>query len=188
LPPAKHPTARTAPTIQDLRNLPAKKIRILDKVTAATKSGSRTQMKHLNVSATRTGKKSEEEEANEEDPSDCFRKGEYGLVAEWEPVVGPDGQTIDNIVNFRWRGGPATENSREIAMETSFTTSDGYPRILHSSSVPGAPGKYYVITGLVRLTAPRNFTLEDLKTAVEKVKATKEGNKDVQSGTTSEVR
>jgi hypothetical protein len=152
------------PTYDDLQHLPDKNIKLLDRVAAVTKTGQRVSIQHIsNPAPVKPSGGEQKNSAQASADSLIFQAGESGTKAEVEPVVGPDGVTIDVNISYRFRS-QAVENAiSELSSSTTFVTWDGYPIILQVSPVPNQEGKFLVVVGTVRLVNPGGWNTKEIR-------------------------
>ncbi len=153
------------PTYSDIKGLPTKCVKLLDRVSAVTRSGQRIAISHVinpassKASGDNTPKDPEQAAADQT----LFQNGESGTKAEVETVVGPDNNTIDTNISYRFRKQSAGNAASEINFVTSFVSWDDYPTVLHVSPVQNQEGKFLVVVGNIRLVNPGGWNLKALR-------------------------
>lgn len=175
LPKNANSAASNWPTYSDLKRLPGKNVKLLDRVSTVTRSGQRSRLDHVLNPASppaSDGKSATDPEQAAVDPS-MFQKGESGTRVEVETTVGPDNNTVDTNISYRFRNQPAGNAASEISFTTSFASWDDYPVVLHVSPVQNQEGKFLVVVGNIRLVNPGGWNLKELRDEAAKVTADK---------------
>ncbi len=137
--------AQKWPTYDELTKLPAAALKLLDRASVATKTGTQVSLRQTYFSA--VPHKSTENAEN----TDGFLEGEYGSIIKVEPVVGPDGVAIDASVEYCFRRQGKESSASEISFITNFNGWDDYPVVLYRVPSLDQPGKCTVVTGKVQL-------------------------------------
>jgi hypothetical protein len=168
-PPGKNALAPDPLSYADIEKLPAKSVKLLDRILASGKSGERLVANHIiNPSAANADPNQKRIE---------FASGESGTILEAAPVAASDASYCDINISYQFRkqadGGDARP-SQAINFSTSFTAAIGDPIILNISAVPGHEGTFVVIIARVHLAdlRPRKAN-EDGKPADDAVSSPK---------------
>ncbi|HWB58552.1 MAG TPA: hypothetical protein VG733_03630 [Chthoniobacteraceae bacterium] len=141
-------------TFSDLENLPRELVRPLGSAFLVTKSGQRaTSSLVLNPAPPDKAKNPRV------DVLAGFQPGETGVMLVAEPVVGPDGTTVDAQTQFIIRTGmknPGDTEKMDLNFENTFTAKDNTPMLIRVSRRPASTnpdenleGKYIAIVARV---------------------------------------
>lgn len=129
---------------------------LLDRVSTVTKSGIRAAMNHILSKSNPTPAATPAEKK----AGETFQPGELGTIAESELVLGPDGQTVDANLTYRFRQMGAGNTPSEVTLNTSFTTTTGHPVVISVSPSPTEKGKFIVVVANIRLAGYRDWGLK----------------------------
>jgi hypothetical protein len=163
LPIAPNPLSQEWPTYDELSKLPARDVELLSRVSANTRSGHRVAMRQVRRGVSKV--KPTVEDRVDADGWDFFLDGESGLIASVEPVVGPDGISIDAGIDLRFRLPEGTDASSETTIDTNFSGWENYPATIFVSQSPRDKSRHLVVIGNVKLTNPGGWTLKKLDAA-----------------------
>lgn len=153
------------PTYSDIKGMPAKHVRLLDRVSSVTRSGQRIAMSHVinPASSKASGDNSPKDPEQASADQTLFQNGESGTKAEVEPAVGPDNITVATNISYRFRNQSAGDATTEVRFTTAFVSWDGYPVVLHVSPVQDQEGKFLVVVGNIRLVNPGGWNIKEIR-------------------------
>lgn len=132
---AKVPVGELPSSFDGLRQAAGDSWRVVNRTVILTKSGqqTRTTAKYSDPREKPTASNSLHAEAGNTEAYHSLQPGEAGIFLAVEPVLGPDGRTIDLNVEYRYRaqarGGPQWE------VTTSVTATDRQPIIVQVAPV-----------------------------------------------------
>ncbi len=143
----RKPTSKW-PSFTELERLAGAEMQMLDRVSATTKSGNRSVIKNRDgfVSRPKPNAADQPDEKDEE----TFREGESGTQVEVEPVIGPDGVTIDISLSYQFRLPPRGNKISELSFNSDYVCTEGNPVILQIAQVPGQPDKFLIVVATAK--------------------------------------
>lgn len=134
-------------TYPEIQRLPAKSVKLVDRVSAVGKSGQRFVLHNRVAPATASGGPSAYENTE-------FAPGETGTEAEVEAVMDANGMffNLEIAYHLRTPAAPDGKTLREINFYTGFSARNDFPEILNTAAVPEHEGTFIVIIARVRVT------------------------------------
>jgi hypothetical protein len=131
-------------TLPEIRRLTADKVRVVSQVSVIGRSGGANSVRQTETVPPPGGAALEDEDEAE------FRPGEFGTGITVEPVVGPDGMTIDLAYRYHLRVARPGDSNLELDLTGDITLRDGLERIVHVS--PLSPeGRHLVVIARISL-------------------------------------
>lgn len=119
------------------------KARILSQISVIGRSGFLSSARKIEKATSAEGVVSEEKEGTE------FLSGEFGAKVSVEPIVGPDGATIDLAYRYRLRLEQPGGTWSELDLAGDITLRDGVERILYVC--PFGEGRQLAVIAQIRL-------------------------------------
>lgn len=113
----------------------------MSQVSAIAKSG-------FKITSRRTTTSSESKPRSSNDDAEGFRRDETGAIFTVEPIIGPDGHTVDLDYHYRLKRGD--QNAIEIDLDGIVCVHDGSPAVIHISPLE-TEGRILVLIAGVRL-------------------------------------
>lgn len=144
LPPGTNPLSMPPLAYSDLERLPAKSVKLLDRISSTSKSGQRIYATHVVNPATGADTTSNE--------PGKFAPGEWGTHAETESNVGSDGCDVN--IDFRFRKQLDDHDPKtllEIYFDCTFLCREGQPVVLNVSAAPGVQDGFVAIVARTRV-------------------------------------
>ncbi len=130
----------------DIERLPAKSVKVLDRVTSTFTPGDRAIVNH--IANPNTGRDTGDRELR------AFAPGESGIMVENEAEMEDNALACDVNVDFHFRKQLDAQDPKsvdDINFFTAFSSWNGSPVVLDISAEPGHEGNFIVVTACVRL-------------------------------------
>lgn len=165
LPEGKGGAPRAWPTFHELTKIPAENVEVLSHISVNTKSGRKVLMRQVRNSASVTSASTPSGGDEEEGSDSRFRDGGSGTIVEVEPIVGPDGTTVDASVRYQFRFPQQDKELSEITFLTEFSTWESYPVVIFVSQSPRDKDRSFVVTANVRVVNYGGWAFDGLEAA-----------------------